>query len=625
MLTIAPTAADLAALGQFAVVLAGLGLIGSLVGGRAMQPDRGIVAGWGLASVAFTIGGVIGVPFGAVAGVFFAVTAFTAVARFASRPELDRFALAVAACLLPTLVIAAGKLPSGTDEAMHWLPNAAYIFEHNAFPRADGPVSGSFFPAFPYNLAFVTYLVSMLSGQLAEQAVVLFNAALCGVLALLILQQTRAEGAGLGRPASGPRIFGVAALVVLAATALNPTFLPKVVFTNYADFATALGLALGGWLLVDLMKRCEGGLMPWREALYTGFVLAAVINTKQANPALVMILGVSAIGIAALADHRRAVRLVVLSPAWLGPALALWGLWRWHVAGAMGGVGENRLRPLAAWGWDAIPAILASMGEVMLKKSGYTALIVIASTVALRGVLKRRHDPTTRLAQLCAAVFVLYLGFLFCMYLGNFAGEAAREAQSFWRYQTHLGPLALLVTVALVAEKGGPLLRRMAPRAMTLAAMFAAVVVVVGPIAAAQRMIRTDLEMPKPFLDQIARDAARLVPADATVTIALPFNGLDLSMMMRLRLWAPARTIRLAPPRPDRPLEGVAEEGFVLLLCGPKHLEEAAGTALPPDTALLLQHESSRWRVVAHWPHPPALFDDPKRSTARCPRTAADS
>ena len=621
MLTIAPAAADLAVLGFFAIVLASLGLIGSLIAGRATPPDRGIVAGWGLASVAFTAGGVAGLPFGYVAVLFFAVVAFAAVVRLASRPDPDWLALAVAACLVPILVIAAGKLPSGTDEAMHWLPNAAYIFNHDAFPRIDGPPSGSSYPAFPYNLAFITYLVSALAGHLAEQAVVLFNTALCGVLALLILRQVRAEEAGLDRRELGARIFVVATLAVLAATVLNPTFLPKVVFTNYADFATALGLALGGWLLVDLVKRCEADLMPWRQALYAGLVLAAVINTKQANPALVMILGVSAIGVAALAGWHGAGRLVALSPAWLGPPLALYGLWRWHVAVAMGGVGENRLRPFAAWEMDAVPDILASMGEVLLKKSGYTALIVVAVVVALRGLLKRRRDPTTRLAQLCAAAFVLYFGFLFCMYLANFAGEAARRAQSFWRYQTHLGPLALLVAATLVAEKAGPLLQRLTSRGLAMAAITAVVLVIAGPIAAAQRMIRTDLEMPKPFLDRIARDAARLVPADANLVIALPFNTLDLAEMMRLRLWEQGRTIRLAPPRSDQPLDDVSDGGFALLLCAPMRLEE--GMVLPSETAVLLQRERAHWRVVARWPHPPALFEHPKLRAERCAGMAA--
>jgi len=291
----------------------------------------------------------------------------------------------------------------------------------------------------------------------------------------------------------------------------------------------------------------------------------------------------------------------------------------------MGGAGENRLRPFSAWELDAIPDILTSMGEVLLKKSGYTALIVVAVVVALRGLLKGRRDPTTRLAQLCAALFVGYFAFLFYVYLANFMGEAARSAQSFWRYQTHLGPLALLVTVAVVAEKCGPLLWHVTPRKMTLAATFMAIILVTGPIAAAQRMIRVDLEMPKPFLEQIGRDTARLVPEDATVTIALPFKGLDLPMMMRLRLWEPTRTIRLAPPHPDRPLEGVGEGGFVLLLCAPPNLDEMAGATLPPDTAILLQRALPRWKVVAHWQHPLALFDHPKHRMTACPRTSRQS
>lgn len=107
--TIAPAAADLAILACFAVILVGLGFVGSLIARHTAQRDYGIVAGWGLISIAFTMVGVIGILFGYVAVFSVAVVGLACAARIRTLPRVDWAVVAVAVCLLPTLFIAPGS------------------------------------------------------------------------------------------------------------------------------------------------------------------------------------------------------------------------------------------------------------------------------------------------------------------------------------------------------------------------------------------------------------------------------------------------------------------------------------------------------------------------------------
>ncbi|HEX6977952.1 MAG TPA: hypothetical protein VF342_01515 [Alphaproteobacteria bacterium] len=601
-----PTFADMRILACYAVVAAGLALIGRALPGRIDMPDRGLIAGWGVVSIVFTAGGILGIPFSALAAAFFLCVggALIRVARI-GRP-IDRLAVAVLFCLVPFLVVAATKQPSQTDEFMHWLPNAAYLFENHAFPATARPPSASFFPAFPYNLPFVAYLVSVLAGGLAEQAVVLFNVTLCGVLALLsaeVIKKLSVSGEAMIR-----RPLVTAAFFVLLVTLLNPTFVPKIVLTNYADFATSICLALAAYLLVELMHRIEAGADVRAAALYLGLVMAALVNTKEANIVLAGLLAVGAIAVAALSGRPILVRLLRALPIWLGPAIGLYAAWRWYVAVQMGGRGENKLHAVTDWQVDALPEILFNIGTVFAKKGGYAVLCAVVLALALVGLVKRRRDGLTRLAQIFVVVFLGYALFLVFTYVALFVGDTGRNIQSFWRYQMQLGPLALIIAAVFLGDKLLPLWRRFDDR--ITAAMSGAVVTLalVAPVAFAPKL-RFDLEPPKPELAEIGRNLAKLLPSDAVMTLATPFEA-DEEMQVHFRAWAPGRTIHMKPRVPPEPVANAPAGSFLFLYCAPVDVQEQIGLALPVDGAVLLRREIETWKLVEYWPRQPKATHD---------------
>ncbi len=84
------------------------------------------------------------------------------------------------------LFLAAAMIPSQWDDLTHWLPNARYLLENDAFPDAELPKSQSTFPAYPYGVALITYLASKLAGHMVDSATALFNILLVVSFGLLV-------------------------------------------------------------------------------------------------------------------------------------------------------------------------------------------------------------------------------------------------------------------------------------------------------------------------------------------------------------------------------------------------------------------------------------------------------
>ena len=145
---------------------------------------------------------------------------------------------------LPTLAVVATTLPSQWDEFTNWLPNQRFLEEFDHFPRVDLPPSVSVFPAYPFGLPLVGYFSGKVAGIFAESAGALFNTLLIGALAALCIQQIRLAR---GDSNEAPFLWTECSIGLLAATVLNPTFVPKLVFTTYVDFATAVVAAGMAW------------------------------------------------------------------------------------------------------------------------------------------------------------------------------------------------------------------------------------------------------------------------------------------------------------------------------------------------------------------------------------------
>ena len=126
------------------------------------------------------------------------------------------------------------------------------------------------------------------------------------------------------------------------------------------------------------------------------------------------------------------------------------GLWRLHLATGLP-LKENTLLPLAEWQFANLPSIFATMGKVMLQKTGYGVVTLALVLVAARALL-RGPGPFGRLALLAAGTFAGYTLFLLLIYVGHFQGSASTGAQSYWRFNTHLGYFAWAAALVGLAQ-----------------------------------------------------------------------------------------------------------------------------------------------------------------------------
>ncbi|MBV5324996.1 MAG: hypothetical protein J0626_06865, partial [Rhodospirillaceae bacterium] len=294
--------------------------------------------------------------------------------------------------------------PSQWDEFAQWLPNARYLVMHDQFPAQGRPLPDSIFPAYPYAVPLLIFGASRLCGTLADMAAGQINLVLLVAFAATLLRQ---YAVGRGRPSA----FGWRglALALLAATIANPTFVPKLVLSAYADNATGLALAVAG--LAGLVAIGEDGARRRGALLQLAAALILLLQTKQANLALA---GLLTGGLALLAIRQtprgEGLRTAALVIAAALPAVALHLLWRHHVGQHLAG-GEKVALDIGQWRWDLLPEALASMGHVATQKGGYFGLSVLISASGAVLWLRRKRDPLTRALLLYALLFTGYQAF----------------------------------------------------------------------------------------------------------------------------------------------------------------------------------------------------------------------
>jgi hypothetical protein len=326
-----------------------------------------------------------------------------------------------------------------------------------------------------------------------------------------------------------------------------------------------------------------------------------MVNAKQSAVGLVA----ASAGAAALTSYaengrqlRDMLRLVGLA---LLPSLALYTLWRYHVAFA--GVDELKPLPFAQWNWLKVPEILASAGQVVAGKTAYFGCT--AAALAAWPVLLSRQGwtRTTRLLSYFASLFTLYNGFLLLTYIGLFSGEMSIEAHSFFRYNTHLA-LVLVLALALAARDLGIGQWLSGGRARTVGRL-ALVTAVLAPVGYAYRL-RFDLDMPQPLVRSLATNLKTYLTDGDRLALLLPGDNDSVATMIAGVLGeTPPRRRRLDLLRRDTAdqatLDEVARSGYRLALisCVPEAWED-----LPPSQAVLLRHDPDGWHMMAAWPYP---------------------
>jgi hypothetical protein len=597
-----PSLAELAGWGGVLVMTLLFIGCGRLVTAGRAAPEAALIAGWGGACLLLTLWGVATAASMAIPAV--AVMAIGAIGCLLPRTALAgadwRGIGRMLGVSLPLLLLMASARPSLPDTFLNLLPNAAYLWDHGFFPADGRPPSNSFLPGAPYNMQLVGYLVSLLTGRLALNAMIAFNIVLQLAIALLLARLVA------GAEEEEVPSWTAVALGLLLATLINPGFVPRYHFSAYSEASVAVTTAFAGWFAVSALERLAAGRDARRALTLLALGLAALVSIKQDSVALAASVVASSVALALVQERggrRRGVAALLLAAL---PAAALYLAWRWYVLGHFA-IGELKLLPAGEWPFSLIPLILRSMAVDVVEKA-YFFLAVAAAVLGLVWHWRRQGlDRTARLAALFAGVALLYNLAIFFTYIAHFPGTTSDSAHSYFRYNTHLAPLLMLSLTLLArsfaAERGWTLagVRR---RAVSVAIIAAALA---GPLVFFP-WLRFDLEAPQQRAWLLAAAAAPALDQDQRLALMLPGDNGSLATMLDA-------LIRFAPPRhPDAALAVVdqateaslaslAAKGyrFALLSCAPGGLAE-----VPPAHGALLERADERWRPVAVWSYPAA-------------------
>ncbi len=603
--TLMPSPAEWAGLGATLAVTAAFAVVGRATMSKPALPGLSVLAGWAVVAFVMTTAGVFSSwPIAVAGGAVVALGAAGVVGRAARTgidgpaPELLRvFALGV-----PFLVIAAAKAPTAVDSFTHWLPNGAYLFQHDLFPGPGRPAATSIYPGFPYNLTFLFDLVGRVAGGFFASTVIVFNVVLLLMFAALVARLIRdfaAPGARAG--------WGVAALAVLAATLFNPVFVRRIWLNSYPDTATAVIVAFAGicgWLWAESAgPEARAGRA---QATALGLVLALLVNVKQANLVLVAALALGP-GLIAWRDERIGLgRWLRHLPLIAGPALVLYALWSYYLI-AVAPLHVNEIRPIATWPWHKVPHLLGEMAYVATHKGGYFALAILLTGLGVRALYRRPRGGFDRLAVISGTAFVVYNLFLFFIYIAHFQGNA----QSYWRYNIHLGFLATAVAACGLAAAYGRWRDRLPRRWVGYAASALVVLVPTAELAYA-RYWRFDLEQPKPMLREAGRDLARALPPDARLVVGIPGDNGDFSWIVHYYATVNRPDIAAQEAQSARQIVAAGHGAlaqvpfFLWAYCGGPWLEQGLGISVPPGRAALIARRGAGWTLDRTWPHPVA-------------------
>lgn len=602
-----PGLAQLGALGAFFVIVFALVLLGACLGGRRSGRTEGdLLFGWAAVSILFTlVGAATSVPFTYVTWALLAgaVAAGVYLLRRDGR-VCDGAELRILLLSAPLILLVGNMTASQWDEFTQWLPNARFLLEYDTFPRQELPKSPSVFPAYPHGLALIIYMTSRLAGRLVENAGALFNLVLLLSFGLLIVRLIRDA---LQVPKADRLSWGYCALAALSVTMLSPTFVPKVVFTAYADTGTAVALgfcAVFAWQALNALARddlAEARALAWQ----VGLAATALLNVKQVNLVLFAIL-LAAAFLAAWRDPQIAMRRAfALLPRIVILPLVVYAAWRLHVNFNIA-AGEFSFQPISKWMIALIPDVLARMALIASKKSGYFGVMTVAIFFAARA-LWRPRGSFDRLAIIAGAMFVLYNGFLLFTYVTAFGEYDARRAASYWRYNMHLGAVCLAFAaygIALLWQRH--LTQRLGPRVR--GALFKSVIVlaVVLPVALSHK-IRFDADRDYIAVRAIGNDLAEaLKPGDRVLLVDANDSGQYL-IIVRFLLYGSAQTVGEITSYQNNTADGLRRAAakrrasHVWIRLPTPATEDAFGIQMKPDMSYLLERKGRGWTKVRSW------------------------
>jgi hypothetical protein len=609
------------------VTLVGFAVIGAACTGRWRMAAVDIFAGWGAVILVFVLLGVFtGINFSWLAYGFFAaagLVAWSVILRDKRHSKLIANADTVWRILvlaIPFLLLVTAMRASQWDEFSHWLPNAQFLFQFDAFPRSDLPKSPSALPAYPYGLPLVTYLTSTLAGQFVENTSAIFNLLLLFFFAATLSQIISDT---LEKEKAFSQRWGLLALCMLGVTILSTTFVQKIVLTSYADSTTSVTMAMIAVLLWKLLNRladqsqaadikAESRSYAWQA----GLVIAAFLFLKQTNLVLLVLM---LIGFLVVVIRDPAIRLMdflKLCLPLLLPGIITYIAWRYHVGQHLS-YGEVSLMPFENWLLGDAFTILARMSSIAAKKAPYFILMFTIAVFAVRSIMKT-IGPTERLLIPIAVVFLGFNCFLWLMYVAVFGKGEGLRAASFWRYNIQLGllgvtgatyGLALLwhryVTPALETR---PQLKKFLPG-------LPVVIVLVLPVVL-QHKLRFDLRPQKDHMRMVGQTLAKTLPNGAVLAIVdLRSNGFTGKVMSYELTSVPPQNKKITVPISLHVNYGIktpAQLNTVISKAPLTHIwvhqsspiiDTALNVKLAPYASYLLKRNKKTWDVKYSWPY----------------------
>jgi hypothetical protein len=601
-----PTLADLAGLAAAILVGAALVSLGAIVRGPGGLKEADFISGWALVALAFTLVGTLTpVSFRVLAWLTFGIACAALLLPRVRRGDWGGFVRTVLLGL-PLMVLLAGAPATQWDDLSNWLPNQRFLVAFDQFPRPDLPPTGSVFPTYPYGMAFPVYLASRLAGRFIENAGMMFN-----LLALLALGRLLARliSLGNGEKASAPLSWGLLALGCLGASVLNPTFVPKIVFTTHLDFTSAVAAAFAIallWRAIDAAL-ARDDMAAGNLAVQSGLALALLVNLKQANPVLVACIGAGG-GLVVLRMREIEWQRLVRPLVWLiVPTAVIYLAWRFYADQVMPG-GEFGFKPFDTWELEVAKNAFLRMLLIATKKGGYFAAMLIVC-IGAAVAWWRKPQSTGRLAILVAVLFLGFNFFLWVAYVGAFGRMGEGEsAASYWRYNTQLGGALLVVGVVaarhVIAERlSGQWARRLGVIAVALC--------LVGPFTVAKR-VRFDFYPVTRYLRATGVDLKGIVQPDSVVGVIDPRGDGWSNFVLLYELYPRATTDDLSwflKPGGEGLPPKAADLQYLWVHNTTPEVDRALGLRLDPHASHLLVHAGAGWQVIRSWPYPG--YDDP--------------
>jgi uncharacterized membrane protein len=592
---------------------------GSTVGqGLSRWPGADMLVGFGLLSSALTILAItLRVPLSwLMAGL--AILSVIAVLLRWQFPG-GRSTWIALALVSPILVVAAGSEPAMWDDFWNWLPSAAYAYRSNSLPWPDLPPSFALFPGYPPGMPLMIAAASFVGRRFFESAGPIINVLLLAGSSALFAEALAAALIRHGRLQISQMPPVLVACAVAITTLFNPGLDGGVLLSSYADCGTMVAVGALALLGVEILARLAaiGAANVEPLAWRFGFVGAMLVNLKQANPVLLVLVTAALVLVASRDPAIRTRRVLVQLPRMLGPGIVLIALLRWYVMQNSPNA-EQAFRSFDSWNFNVLRQTFAAIGGLVADAPLFHSLmwLTTAAGFVFFFQMPRKASAARRLAVVCATVWLGYNVFLLIIYLGVMTVSDAQIAADYWRYTPHVALLGLYAPVMALATARWPAWINLRSAVPTLAAVL---------LALCALPLRSDVNNPsgrawQRFLRTAAVDMRHLIPPGSKLLIVPFWSSNPFGVAIRYNLWQLDRSAQQIVATilwDDNDITKVATwaargEADYLLLQDAEgvmdNVTDALGLPRINHELVLFAWRDGAWQQVKSWSVPPALI-----------------